>query len=107
LERIFLSSAKKQTLAEKESDEEQSDGNQDNHIEHKDYCQACRQGGELIVCDYCPRVYHKVCLDDELKEILEDWCCLNVKRTANQTLIKDRLLHKRLKRKRMSPRKQS
>ncbi|XP_054157095.1 chromodomain-helicase-DNA-binding protein Mi-2 homolog [Oppia nitens] len=28
------------------------------------YCQVCRQDGVLLSCDYCPRTYHKQCVDD-------------------------------------------
>lgn len=32
---------------------------------HEDNCYACGLGGELIECDECPKVYHKVCIDAE------------------------------------------
>src|SRR5699024_2893536 len=44
-------------------------------IIHREYCQICRQGGEVILCDYCPRTYHSVCLDEEIDDIPDDWCC--------------------------------
>ena len=28
--------------------------------EHNDYCEECRMGGEIILCDTCPRAYHLV-----------------------------------------------
>merc|ERR1711899_282676 len=36
--------------------------------EHQEYCEVCQQGGEIILCDTCPRAYHLVCLDPELDE---------------------------------------
>jgi chromodomain-helicase-DNA-binding protein 4 len=44
--------------------------------EHQDYCEVCRQAGEVILCDTCPKVYHRVCLDPELEETPQgDWSC--------------------------------
>ena len=38
--------------------------------------QVCQQGGEIILCDTCPRAYHLVCLDPELEEAPEGkWSC--------------------------------
>lgn len=70
-ERIFVSSTKKVDIPEEEPQEEVIDFK----IIHKDYCQSCRQGGELVLCDYCPRAYHKVCTDEEIDDIPDDWCC--------------------------------
>ncbi len=36
----------------------------------------CQQGGEIILCDTCPRAYHLCCLDPELEEAPEGkWSC--------------------------------
>ncbi|GFO42503.1 chromodomain-helicase-DNA-binding protein 3, partial [Plakobranchus ocellatus] len=44
--------------------------------EHQDYCEVCQQGGEIILCDTCPRAYHLVCLEPELEEAPEGkWSC--------------------------------
>ncbi|XP_037973931.2 chromodomain-helicase-DNA-binding protein Mi-2 homolog isoform X1 [Plutella xylostella] len=44
--------------------------------EHQDYCEVCQQGGEIILCDTCPRAYHLVCLEPELEETPEGrWSC--------------------------------
>lgn len=51
-----------------DGDEEQTD--------HQDYCEVCQQGGEIILCDTCPRAYHLVCLEPELEETPEGkWSC--------------------------------
>ncbi|XP_046390688.1 chromodomain-helicase-DNA-binding protein Mi-2 homolog isoform X3 [Ischnura elegans] len=44
--------------------------------DHQDYCEVCQQGGEIILCDTCPRAYHLVCLEPELEETPEGkWSC--------------------------------
>lgn len=44
--------------------------------DHQDYCEVCQQGGEIILCDTCPKAYHLVCLDPELEQTPEgDWSC--------------------------------
>lgn len=51
------------------------DGDDGEH-EHQDYCEVCQQGGEIILCDTCPRAYHLVCLEPELDEAPEGkWSC--------------------------------
>lgn len=46
--------------------------------DHQDYCEVCQQGGEIILCDTCPRAYHLVCLDPDLDEPPEGkWSCPN------------------------------
>lgn len=44
---------------------------EEEHYEHQDYCEVCQQGGEIILCDTCPRAYHLVCLDPELEDTPE------------------------------------
>lgn len=49
---------------------------EDGEQEHQDYCEVCQQGGEIILCDTCPKAYHLVCLDPELEEAPEGkWSC--------------------------------
>ncbi|XP_039150322.1 chromodomain-helicase-DNA-binding protein Mi-2 homolog isoform X1 [Drosophila simulans] len=49
---------------------------EDGEHEHQDYCEVCQQGGEIILCDTCPRAYHLVCLEPELDEPPEGkWSC--------------------------------
>lgn len=48
--------------------------------DHQDYCEICQQGGEIILCDTCPRAYHLVCLDPDLDEPPEGkWSCPHCK----------------------------
>lgn len=49
---------------------------EDENYEHQDYCEVCQQGGEIILCDTCPKAYHLVCLEPELEEAPEGkWSC--------------------------------
>uniref|UniRef100_A0A8C2ZY68 Autoimmune regulator n=1 Tax=Cyclopterus lumpus TaxID=8103 RepID=A0A8C2ZY68_CYCLU len=56
-----------------------------------DECTVCKDGGELICCDGCPRAFHLTCLDPQLTSIPSgtwccEWCCGNrVKRENYQT----------------------
>ncbi|KAL7874648.1 hypothetical protein SRHO_G00056180 [Serrasalmus rhombeus] len=44
--------------------------------DHQDYCEVCQQGGEIILCDTCPRAYHMVCLDPDMEKAPEGtWSC--------------------------------
>ena len=44
--------------------------------EHQEFCEVCQQGGEILMCDTCPKAYHLVCLDPELDEAPEGkWSC--------------------------------
>ncbi|XP_043222807.1 chromodomain-helicase-DNA-binding protein Mi-2 homolog isoform X1 [Amphibalanus amphitrite] len=44
--------------------------------DHQDFCEVCQQGGEIILCDTCPKAYHLVCLEPELEEPPEGkWMC--------------------------------
>ena len=36
-------------------------------IDHQSHCQCCWDGGEVVVCAGCPRVYHRDCLDKETR----------------------------------------
>ncbi|XP_022245679.1 chromodomain-helicase-DNA-binding protein Mi-2 homolog isoform X2 [Limulus polyphemus] len=64
---------KTKTTASFPSSDAENDGYE---TEHQDYCEVCQQGGEIILCDTCPRAYHLVCLDPELEEAPEGkWSC--------------------------------
>uniref|UniRef100_A0A7N8Y8A3 Chromodomain helicase DNA binding protein 4a n=1 Tax=Mastacembelus armatus TaxID=205130 RepID=A0A7N8Y8A3_9TELE len=56
-----------------QSDSEDGDGYE---TDHQDYCEVCQQGGEIILCDTCPRAYHMVCLDPDMEKAPEGtWSC--------------------------------
>lgn len=48
--------------------------------EHGEYCKVCKDGGELLCCDYCPGTYHMKCLKPELIGLPEgEWICPHCK----------------------------
>lgn len=50
--------------------------NREIQTDHQDYCEVCQQGGEIILCDTCPKAYHMVCLDPDMEEAPEGrWSC--------------------------------
>ncbi|XP_063173770.1 chromodomain-helicase-DNA-binding protein 5 [Candoia aspera] len=58
--------------------------------DHQDYCEVCQQGGEIILCDTCPRAYHLVCLDPELEKAPEGiWSCPHCEKEGIQWDPKD------------------
>uniref|UniRef100_A0A4W6CR27 Chromodomain helicase DNA binding protein 3 n=1 Tax=Lates calcarifer TaxID=8187 RepID=A0A4W6CR27_LATCA len=62
--------------------EEEGDGYE---TDHQDYCEVCQQGGEIILCDTCPRAYHLVCLEPELDKAPEGkWSCPHCVSTTTQ-----------------------
>ncbi|XP_063292269.1 chromodomain-helicase-DNA-binding protein 5 [Pelobates fuscus] len=64
---------KKAKKGKKKKRVEEGDGYE---TDHQDYCEVCQQGGEIILCDTCPRAYHLVCLDPELEKAPEGkWSC--------------------------------
>ncbi|KAL3318137.1 choline dehydrogenase 4 [Cichlidogyrus casuarinus] len=50
--------------------------NEGYNSDHQEYCDICQQGGEIMLCDTCPRAYHLVCLDPEMETPPEGvWSC--------------------------------
>ncbi|XP_007551422.1 chromodomain-helicase-DNA-binding protein 3 isoform X6 [Poecilia formosa] len=67
--------------------EEEGDGYE---TDHQDYCEVCQQGGEIILCDTCPRAYHLVCLEPELDKAPEGkWSCPHCEKEGIQWEAKD------------------
>uniref|UniRef100_A0A674B0A9 Chromodomain helicase DNA binding protein 4a n=1 Tax=Salmo trutta TaxID=8032 RepID=A0A674B0A9_SALTR len=53
--------------------------------DHQDYCEVCQQGGEIILCDTCPRAYHMVCLDPDMENAPEGtWSCPHCEKEGKQ-----------------------
>ena len=56
--------------------------------DHQDYCDVCKQGGEIILCDGCPRAFHLVCLEPPLDAPPEGWWpCPVCVSCSEQTLV--------------------
>ncbi|KAG2470267.1 CHD4 protein, partial [Polypterus senegalus] len=53
--RSSRSRKKPKAVRKKKKGEEDGDGYE---TDHQDYCEVCQQGGEIILCDTCPRAYH-------------------------------------------------
>ncbi|XP_016103271.1 chromodomain-helicase-DNA-binding protein 4-like [Sinocyclocheilus grahami] len=71
--RSSRSSSKKKPKKKTKKGEDGGDGYE---TDHQDYCEVCQQGGEIILCDTCPRAYHMVCLDPDMEKAPEGtWSC--------------------------------
>ncbi|XP_077114344.1 chromodomain-helicase-DNA-binding protein 4 isoform X4 [Ranitomeya variabilis] len=58
--------------------------------DHQDYCEVCQQGGEIILCDTCPRAYHMVCLDPDMDKAPEGkWSCPHCEKEGVQWEAKE------------------
>ncbi|XP_053574273.1 chromodomain-helicase-DNA-binding protein 3 isoform X2 [Bombina bombina] len=58
--------------------------------DHQDYCEVCQQGGEIILCDTCPRAYHLVCLEPELEKAPQGkWSCPHCEKEGVQWEAKE------------------
>lgn len=54
----------------------EGEGLADSEGEHADYCYTCKDGGELLCCDFCPLAYHLKCLVPPMAAIPnDDWRC--------------------------------
>ncbi|XP_061106029.1 chromodomain-helicase-DNA-binding protein 3-like isoform X1 [Conger conger] len=79
--------AKKKKKKKKKVVGEEGDGYE---TDHQDYCEVCQQGGEIILCDTCPRAYHLVCLEPELEKAPEGkWSCPHCEKEGIQWEAKD------------------
>ncbi|XP_048780733.1 E3 ubiquitin-protein ligase TRIM33-like isoform X2 [Ostrea edulis] len=54
---------------------------------NEDYCAVCQNGGDLLCCDKCPKVFHLKCHIPELKEFpSEEWQCTLCAKTDDMVL---------------------
>uniref|UniRef100_A0A6Q2YEB8 DNA helicase n=1 Tax=Esox lucius TaxID=8010 RepID=A0A6Q2YEB8_ESOLU len=78
---------KKARKGHKKRKREDGDGYE---TDHQDYCEVCQQGGEIILCDTCPKAYHLVCLEPELEKAPEGkWSCPHCEKEGIQWEAKD------------------
>ncbi|XP_076316697.1 E3 ubiquitin-protein ligase TRIM33-like isoform X3 [Tachypleus tridentatus] len=57
---------------------------------NEDWCAVCHDGGELLCCSNCPRVYHLNChVPALLTTPNEDWACLMCTDIINGSLTRD------------------
>uniref|UniRef100_G3U9I3 Chromodomain-helicase-DNA-binding protein 4 n=1 Tax=Loxodonta africana TaxID=9785 RepID=G3U9I3_LOXAF len=74
--RSSRSRKKLRTTKKKKKGEEEVTAVDGYETDHQDYCEVCQQGGEIILCDTCPRAYHMVCLDPDMEKAPEGkWSC--------------------------------
>ncbi|KAM9782528.1 chromodomain-helicase-DNA-binding protein 4 [Neosynchiropus ocellatus] len=84
-------SKKKSKSAKKKKKVETEDGD-GYETDHQDYCEVCQQGGEIILCDTCPRAYHMVCLDPDMEKAPEGkWSCPHCEKEGIQWEARDDL----------------
>ncbi|XP_056154919.1 chromodomain-helicase-DNA-binding protein 4a isoform X4 [Lampris incognitus] len=70
------SRAKKKPSKSKPKKKKEVEDGDGYETDHQDYCEVCQQGGEIILCDTCPRAYHMVCLDPDMEKAPEGtWSC--------------------------------
>ncbi|XP_068616413.1 chromodomain-helicase-DNA-binding protein 4 [Brachionichthys hirsutus] len=79
----------KNTKKKKKVETEEGDGYE---TDHQDYCEVCQQGGEIILCDTCPRAYHMVCLDPDMEKAPEGkWSCPHCEKEGIQWEAREEL----------------
>jgi len=62
--------------AEEAEEADEDEAEETGSIEHDDTCAICDGGGDLLVCDSCPRTFHITCLDPPLSSVpTEEWQC--------------------------------
>ncbi|XP_028325526.1 chromodomain-helicase-DNA-binding protein 4 isoform X2 [Gouania willdenowi] len=82
---------KKKPKGAKKKKKETEDGD-GYETDHQDYCEVCQQGGEIILCDTCPRAYHMVCLDPDMEKAPEGkWSCPHCEKEGIQWEARDDL----------------
>ncbi|XP_054620558.1 chromodomain-helicase-DNA-binding protein 4a isoform X2 [Dunckerocampus dactyliophorus] len=70
------SRSKKKPSSKTKPKRKKADDGDGYETDHQDYCEVCQQGGEIILCDTCPRAYHMVCLDPDMEKAPEGtWSC--------------------------------
>ncbi|KAM6464744.1 tripartite motif-containing protein 66 isoform 1-T1 [Liasis olivaceus] len=59
-------------------------------IENEDFCAVCLNGGELLCCDYCPKVFHLSCHVPALLSFpVGEWVCTLCRNMEKSEVIYD------------------
>lgn len=88
--RSSRSRKKLRTTKKKKKGEEEVTAVDGYETDHQDYCEVCQQGGEIILCDTCPRAYHMVCLDPDMEKAPEGkWSCPHCEKEGIQWEAKE------------------
>jgi hypothetical protein len=67
---------KKNPLARRAVIKNSTDADEFEDDHHQGFCQECKAGGEIILCETCPKAYHLICLKPELEKAPDgDWYC--------------------------------
>uniref|UniRef100_A0A3B5MMX8 Uncharacterized protein n=1 Tax=Xiphophorus couchianus TaxID=32473 RepID=A0A3B5MMX8_9TELE len=88
---LFFGASERYKTNKKHEHKETEDGD-GYETDHQDYCEVCQQGGEIILCDTCPRAYHMVCLDPDMEKAPEGkWSCPHCEKEGIQWEARDDL----------------
>ncbi|KAL7671473.1 hypothetical protein ACOME3_006369 [Neoechinorhynchus agilis] len=69
-----------------EDDDEYMEDEKEIMMDHQEICEHCGQGGEIMLCDGCPRAFHLICVDPTATSFPEgDWFCPICERDGNKT----------------------
>ena len=71
----------KKSLVESLEKRSRTSKKEDNgNVENRDHCNICKEGGELVCCDNCPRSFHLMCLKLKKNELpTSQWYCATCK----------------------------
>ncbi|KAM9806391.1 chromodomain-helicase-DNA-binding protein 4 isoform 2-T2 [Syngnathus typhle] len=86
------SRSKKKSKSSKKKKKVETEDGDGYETDHQDYCEVCQQGGEIILCDTCPRAYHMVCLDPDMEKAPEGkWSCPHCEKEGIQWEAREEL----------------
>uniref|UniRef100_A0A3B3TPP7 Chromodomain helicase DNA binding protein 4 n=1 Tax=Poecilia latipinna TaxID=48699 RepID=A0A3B3TPP7_9TELE len=90
--RLFFGASERYKKIKKHEHKEVRFNGDGYETDHQDYCEVCQQGGEIILCDTCPRAYHMVCLDPDMEKAPEGkWSCPHCEKEGIQWEARDDL----------------
>jgi len=70
------SSDKKKAKAARKSEQKAKRNRREFEDGNRDYCNVCKNGGDLLCCDHCPRAFHLACIGQTADELPPgEWHC--------------------------------